>query len=165
MTRPYTPSKSSSDELYVVSHVGEGIFGKVYKARNTVSGLYVVLKRIHSRRQRKLRQKQNTDQRRVRALSPCSHMRAHGRLRPVPYHRWIGTIILLIVSFSVNGAVTIMFFLCPFLRRFFMAPQPSDPLAEAPAINLSVHPIFALFDVVGHPSWLVAEQAHVHALR
>lgn len=49
MTRPNTPSKSSSDELYaVVSRVGEGTFGKVYKARNTVSGLHVALKRIRS---------------------------------------------------------------------------------------------------------------------
>jgi CTD kinase subunit alpha len=53
MTRPNTPSKSSADELYViVSQVGEGTFGKVYKARNTVSGLYVALKRIRMESER-----------------------------------------------------------------------------------------------------------------
>jgi len=52
MTRPNTPSKSS-DELYtIVSQVGEGTFGKVYKARNTVSGLYVALKRIRMESER-----------------------------------------------------------------------------------------------------------------
>ena len=53
MTRPNTPSKSSADELYViVSQVGEGTFGKVYKARNSVSGLYVALKRIRMESER-----------------------------------------------------------------------------------------------------------------
>lgn len=53
LTRPNTPSKSSSDELYsIVSQVGEGTFGKVYKARNTVSGLYVALKRIRMESER-----------------------------------------------------------------------------------------------------------------
>lgn len=53
MTRPNTPSKSSSDELYtIVSQVGEGTFGKVYKARNTVSESYVALKRIRMESER-----------------------------------------------------------------------------------------------------------------
>ena len=53
LTRPNTPSKSSRDELYsIVSQVGEGTFGKVYKARNTVSGLYVALKRIRMESER-----------------------------------------------------------------------------------------------------------------
>jgi hypothetical protein len=53
LTRPNTPSKSASDELYsIVSQVGEGTFGKVYKARNTVTGLYVALKRIRMESER-----------------------------------------------------------------------------------------------------------------
>ncbi|KAI0028471.1 kinase-like domain-containing protein [Vararia minispora EC-137] len=37
----------SSGELYeIVSQVGEGTFGKVYKARNSLNGLHVALKRI-----------------------------------------------------------------------------------------------------------------------
>lgn len=53
LTRPNTPSKSSCDELYsIVSQVGEGTFGKVYKARNNVSGLYVALKRIRMESER-----------------------------------------------------------------------------------------------------------------
>lgn len=44
---PPTPSISSRGELYnIVSQVGEGTFGKVYKAQNTVTKLYVALKRI-----------------------------------------------------------------------------------------------------------------------
>ena len=53
LTRPNTPSKYSRDELYaIVSQVGEGTFGKVYKARNTVSGLYVALKCIRMETER-----------------------------------------------------------------------------------------------------------------
>ncbi|KAH9965955.1 kinase-like domain-containing protein [Russula dissimulans] len=53
LTRPNTPDKSSRDELYsIVSQVGEGTFGKVYKARNTVTGLYVALKRIRMETER-----------------------------------------------------------------------------------------------------------------
>ncbi len=53
LTRPNTPSKYSRDELYaIVSQVGEGTFGKVYKARNTISGLYVALKRIRMETER-----------------------------------------------------------------------------------------------------------------
>ena len=53
LTRPNTPGKYSRDELYaIVSQVGEGTFGKVYKARNTISGLYVALKRIRMETER-----------------------------------------------------------------------------------------------------------------
>ncbi|KAJ7638847.1 Pkinase-domain-containing protein [Roridomyces roridus] len=42
-----TPSVRTRNELYaLVSQVGEGTFGKVYKAQNTVTKLYVALKRI-----------------------------------------------------------------------------------------------------------------------
>ncbi|KAF9457018.1 Pkinase-domain-containing protein [Collybia nuda] len=38
---------SSRSEIYsIISQVGEGTFGKVYKAQNTISKLYVALKRI-----------------------------------------------------------------------------------------------------------------------
>lgn len=41
------------DELYeIVSQVGEGTFGKVYKAQNTISGVYVALKRIRMESER-----------------------------------------------------------------------------------------------------------------
>jgi hypothetical protein len=53
----------------------------------------------------------------VRSLLPRSHTCAHGQPHSLPYHRWFGIIILPIVSF-VDGAVTIMFFLRLFLRRF-----------------------------------------------
>ncbi|KAG6860378.1 hypothetical protein C0995_011985 [Termitomyces sp. Mi166 len=44
---PETPSLQSQGELYnIISQVGEGTFGKVYKAQNTVSRVYVALKRI-----------------------------------------------------------------------------------------------------------------------
>lgn len=47
MTRPSSPSGTSPKELYkIVSQVGEGTFGKVYKARNTVTSVHVALKRI-----------------------------------------------------------------------------------------------------------------------
>ncbi|KAJ6613412.1 kinase-like domain-containing protein [Mycena sp. CBHHK59/15] len=42
-----TPSNRTRSELYaIVSQVGEGTFGKVYKAQNTVTKLHVALKRI-----------------------------------------------------------------------------------------------------------------------
>lgn len=51
--RPQTPSRGSRSELYaIVSQVGEGTFGKVYKARNTVTKLYVALKRIRMEAER-----------------------------------------------------------------------------------------------------------------
>lgn len=49
-TRAPSPARaatSSSGELYeIVSQVGEGTFGKVYKAKNTYTGMHVALKRI-----------------------------------------------------------------------------------------------------------------------
>lgn len=46
-------SLSSSTELYkIVSQVGEGTFGKVYKARNTLTGKHVALKRIRMESER-----------------------------------------------------------------------------------------------------------------
>ncbi|KAF9222000.1 Pkinase-domain-containing protein [Gyrodon lividus] len=46
-TRPSSPSVTSRKELYaIVSQVGEGTFGKVYKARNTITNVHVALKRI-----------------------------------------------------------------------------------------------------------------------
>ncbi|KAG6831593.1 hypothetical protein H0H92_009066 [Tricholoma furcatifolium] len=42
-----TPTMETQDELYnIISQVGEGTFGKVYKAQNTASKVYVALKRI-----------------------------------------------------------------------------------------------------------------------
>ncbi|KAJ7180120.1 Pkinase-domain-containing protein [Mycena crocata] len=42
-----TPSVQTRSELYaIVNQVGEGTFGKVYKAQNTVTKLHVALKRI-----------------------------------------------------------------------------------------------------------------------
>jgi hypothetical protein len=44
---PVSHSKGSRSELYtIISQVGEGTFGKVYKARNTVTKVHVALKRI-----------------------------------------------------------------------------------------------------------------------
>jgi CTD kinase subunit alpha len=50
---PPTPSTSSRNELYkIINQVGEGTFGKVYKAQNTVTGVYVALKRIRMESER-----------------------------------------------------------------------------------------------------------------
>lgn len=50
---PTGNSSSSSTELYkIVSQVGEGTFGKVYKARNTLTGKHVALKRIRMESER-----------------------------------------------------------------------------------------------------------------
>ncbi|KAG9317683.1 kinase-like domain-containing protein [Chiua virens] len=47
VTRASSPSMTSRKELYaIVSQVGEGTFGKVYKARNTITNVHVALKRI-----------------------------------------------------------------------------------------------------------------------
>ena len=44
---PSTPSVAPPGELYkIISQVGEGTFGKVYKAQNTTTKLHVALKRI-----------------------------------------------------------------------------------------------------------------------
>ncbi|KAI5124817.1 hypothetical protein M0805_005447 [Coniferiporia weirii] len=46
-------AETPKDQLYaIVSQVGEGTFGKVYKARNTVSGVHVALKRIRMEAER-----------------------------------------------------------------------------------------------------------------
>ncbi|TFK43496.1 kinase-like domain-containing protein [Crucibulum laeve] len=48
-----TPSISAHRDLYsIVSQVGEGTFGKVYKARNTVTNVHVALKRIRMESER-----------------------------------------------------------------------------------------------------------------
>jgi hypothetical protein len=45
--RPSSPSTTSCKDLYaIVSQVGEGTFGKVYKARNVITNVHVALKRI-----------------------------------------------------------------------------------------------------------------------
>jgi Protein kinase domain len=47
------PPEGSRGELYaIVSQVGEGTFGKVYKARNTITRVYVALKRIRMESER-----------------------------------------------------------------------------------------------------------------
>ncbi|KAH7929482.1 Pkinase-domain-containing protein [Leucogyrophana mollusca] len=52
-TRPFSPSTTTRKELYaIVSQVGEGTFGKVYKARNTVTNVHVALKRIRMEAER-----------------------------------------------------------------------------------------------------------------
>lgn len=44
---PVASSMGAPDELYkIISQVGEGTFGKVYKAQNTITKLHVALKRI-----------------------------------------------------------------------------------------------------------------------
>lgn len=54
VTRLSSPhSNESRSDLYaIVSLVGEGTFGKVYKARNTVTKVYVALKRIRMESER-----------------------------------------------------------------------------------------------------------------
>lgn len=51
---PLSPaSHGSRGDLYaIISQVGEGTFGKVYKARNTVTRVYVALKRIRMESER-----------------------------------------------------------------------------------------------------------------
>ncbi|KAG6333772.1 hypothetical protein ID866_5320 [Astraeus odoratus] len=52
-TRPSSPTATSPKELYaIVSQVGEGTFGKVYKARNTITNVHVALKRIRMEAER-----------------------------------------------------------------------------------------------------------------
>ena len=52
MTRPPTPARSGEEFYSIVSQVGEGTFGKVYKAKNTTSGKFVALKRIRMEAER-----------------------------------------------------------------------------------------------------------------
>lgn len=48
-----TVRSGKSDQLYsIMNQVGEGTFGKVYKAQSTVSGVYVALKRIRMETER-----------------------------------------------------------------------------------------------------------------
>lgn len=48
-----TPSVTSRNELYqILNQVGEGTFGKVYKAQNTLTGVHVALKRIRMESER-----------------------------------------------------------------------------------------------------------------
>lgn len=46
ITRPSSPTTSPKELYAIVSQVGEGTFGKVYKARNTMTNVHVALKRI-----------------------------------------------------------------------------------------------------------------------
>ncbi|KAI6105551.1 Pkinase-domain-containing protein [Pisolithus sp. B1] len=46
ITRPSSPTTSPKELYAIVSQVGEGTFGKVYKARNTITNVHVALKRI-----------------------------------------------------------------------------------------------------------------------
>ena len=52
MTRPPTPARTNEELYSIVSQVGEGTFGKVYKARNTATGNHVALKRIRMESER-----------------------------------------------------------------------------------------------------------------
>jgi CTD kinase subunit alpha len=45
-TMPPTPEQETAEFYKIVSQVGEGTFGKVYKAKNASSGRFVALKRI-----------------------------------------------------------------------------------------------------------------------
>ncbi|KAG2013621.1 CMGC/MAPK protein kinase, variant 2 [Coprinopsis cinerea AmutBmut pab1-1] len=50
---PVAPEQPESKDLYVIlNQVGEGTFGKVYKARNTVAKVHVALKRIRMETER-----------------------------------------------------------------------------------------------------------------
>ncbi|EIW76134.1 Pkinase-domain-containing protein [Coniophora puteana RWD-64-598 SS2] len=52
-TRPPSPSSTNAKELYaIVSQVGEGTFGKVYKAKNVITKVHVALKRIRMESER-----------------------------------------------------------------------------------------------------------------
>lgn len=51
-TMPPTPDQDSDEFYQIVSQVGEGTFGKVYKARNTNTGQFVALKRIRMEAER-----------------------------------------------------------------------------------------------------------------
>jgi hypothetical protein len=52
ITRPPTPTRTNEELYSIVSQVGEGTFGKVYKAKNTATGKFVALKRIRMESER-----------------------------------------------------------------------------------------------------------------
>ncbi|KAL4075830.1 Pkinase-domain-containing protein [Scleroderma citrinum] len=52
ITRPSSPTTSRKELYVIVSQVGEGTFGKVYKARNTITNVHVALKRIRMEAER-----------------------------------------------------------------------------------------------------------------
>ncbi|KAI0698582.1 Pkinase-domain-containing protein [Cytidiella melzeri] len=49
---PPTPEQEAAEFYQIVSQVGEGTFGKVYKAKNTSNGRFVALKRIRMEAER-----------------------------------------------------------------------------------------------------------------
>jgi len=91
-----------------------------------------------ARQQHTVRPSHIKNQRRVRSSYFCGQAHAQNSSHILPYHRWFGIILLPFVSFSVDGAVAIVFFIRSSLRQFFMAPEPPDLLARARAIDLSI---------------------------
>src|SRR5258707_3250071 len=91
-----------------------------------------------ARRQRTVHPKPIKNQRRVHSSYLCRQAHAQNSSHILLYHRWFSIVLLLFVSFSVNGAIAIMFFICSSLRQFFTALEPPDPLAQAQVINLSI---------------------------
>ena len=91
-----------------------------------------------ARQQHTVRPSHIKNQRRVRSSYFCGQAHAQNSSHILPYHRWFSIILLPFVSFSVDGAVAIVFFIRSSLRQFFMAPEPPDLLARARAIDLSI---------------------------
>lgn len=53
VTVKHQPTDTPKDQIYsILSQVGEGTFGKVYKAQNNISGVHVALKRIRMETER-----------------------------------------------------------------------------------------------------------------
>jgi len=69
------------------------------------------------------------NQRRVCSSYLCGPAHAQNSSHILPYHRWFSIILLPFMFFSIDGAITIVFFICSSLRQFFMAPEPPDLLA------------------------------------